>query len=207
MEHVTQRVVEMLADARRSFDLATSALLGGVDPASVSEELWATDARINQAEQELRRELVVHVAVSGADDIGQVLGNILLIKKIERIGDQAKNILDLGLKGVSLAHADDTEQMMQERSEISAMFGEVAVLLAEPDTARLDELVVRSDALLDAVQTRIDDALTSDGAARDVVPRAIYDRFLKRIVANLLGVARTAHDPLPALGPVDDLED
>lgn len=207
LEHIVTKSVGMLGDARHSFDLATLALLTDTDVAAVDTDVLATDERINQTEHELRSELVVHVAVQGAVDIGSVLGSILLIKKIERIGDQAKNILDLASKGVSLAHADDTAAMMAERSDVSAMFGVVGELLAEPDETLLDELAVRAGAMLDLIQSRIDAHLFSDATGRDVVPRAIYDRYLKRIVANLLGVARTAHDPLPAISPVDDLED
>jgi hypothetical protein len=45
--------------------------------------------------------------------------------------------------------------------------------------------------------------MISERPAREVVPLAIYYRYLRRIVANLLGVARTSAEPLPH---VDDLE-
>ena len=41
-------------------------------------------------------------------------------------------------------------------------------------------------------------------ARRGVVPRAIYFRYLKRIVANLLGVVSTATEPLPNIDYLDD---
>ena len=75
--------------------MASTALLSGADLDTVGEDVRRTDARINAAEQELRGQLVVHVSVQGSGDIGEVLGLILLIKKIERIGDQSKNILYL----------------------------------------------------------------------------------------------------------------
>ena len=207
LEHVVTRSVGMLGDARHSFDLATLALLTDTDAGDVADDIRTTDDRINQTEHALRSELVVHVSVQGAVDIGSVLGLILLIKKIERIGDQAKNILDLATKGISLAGAPDTETMLAERREISSMFADVAASLAEPDESRLAALTGPAEALLDTIQTRIDAQLVSDAPGSEAVPRAIYDRYLKRIVANLLGVARTAHDPLPPVGPVDDLED
>ena len=42
------------------------------------------------AEQELRGQLVVHVSVQGSGDIGEVLGLILLIKKIEQSATRAR---------------------------------------------------------------------------------------------------------------------
>jgi phosphate uptake regulator len=206
LEHVVARSVGMLGDARHSFDLATLALLTDTDWNAVQSDILTTDHRINQTEQELRAELVVHVTVQGSTEIGSVLGLILLIKKIERIGDQAKNVLDLAESGVQLAHEDDTDTMLAERGIISTMFGEAAELMTEPDDDRIEALAQRAGALVDSHQAKIEEYLHSDRPGREVVPRAIYYRYLKRIVANLLGIVHTANQPLPTLGYLDDGE-
>ena len=87
LDQITARTVSMVSDAHHSFDLASTALLSGANVDIVGEDVRQTDDRINAAEQELRGQLVVHVSVQGSGDIGEVLGLILLIKKIERIGD------------------------------------------------------------------------------------------------------------------------
>ncbi len=200
LEHIETRSIAMLADARHSFDLATVALLTGALPESIAEDIRATDHRINQAEQDLRTELVVHVSVHGTLEIGTVMGFILLLKKIERIGDQAKNILDLAEAGISLA----SEERLAERAVVSAMFGEAAEMLAEPDPDRVAEFAQRAKALTREHQDRIDSYMHSERPGSEVVPRAIYDRYLKRIVANLLGIVGTATEPLPHIDYLDD---
>lgn len=196
LEHVSAKAVGMLGDARHSFDLATIALLTGGDPDAVAADIRATDDRINDTEQELRSELIVHVAVQGPDDIGSVLSMILLLKKIERLGDQAKNMLDLAEMGVSLESAADHEAMLAERTAISAMFNEAAELLSEPDETRLEDLSARGLQLMDAHNLQIAHYVHSERPGVEVVPLAIYYRYLKRIVANLLGVARMAAEPV-----------
>jgi hypothetical protein len=84
------------------------------------------------------------------------------------------------------------------------MFGEAADLLSEPDEERLEDLCSRGGALLTEHQHRIESYLHSDRPGHEVVPRAIYYRYLKRIVANLLGIVRTAADPLPTTDYLDD---
>ncbi len=126
---IVTRAVTMLGDARHSFDLASMVLLTDAEASSVADDVRATDERINQAEQELRSELVVHVAVQGTADIGSVLGFTLLLKKVERIGDQAKNILELAEQGVSFADSSERERLFAERQELSALFAEAAELL------------------------------------------------------------------------------
>ena len=204
-EHIVSRSITMLGDARHSFDLATMALLTDADASAVEKDVRDTDHRINLAEQELRSELVVHVSVRGVADIGSVLGFMIVLKKIERIGDQAKNILELAVEGISLADRPNAEQMLAERTELSALFGEAATLLADSagDEAAIAEFTDRAGAILDTCQEVIQGSMSSEEPAHEVVPVAFYYRYLRRILANLIGVVRSSIDPLPQ---VDYLE-
>jgi hypothetical protein len=196
LEHVVSRAVGMLGDARHSFDLATLALLTDTSASAVDADIRATDERMDRTEIELRSELVVHISVQGTMDIGSVLGLILLINKIERIGDQAKNVLDLAEAGAVLADQPDSDTLLAERAEISALFGEVADLMVEHDDARFVDLNRRCEQLQASHQAKIIGYLHSDEPGHVVVPRAIYYRYLKRIVANLLGIVRAASEPV-----------
>lgn len=204
LDAITARTVSMLADARHSFDLASTALLGGADVATVADDIRATDNRINKAEQDLRGELVIHVSVQGSEDIGEVLGYTLLIKKIERIGDQAKNILDLAEEEVDLSSAPDLDDLSRLRTTISEMMGEAADLLATTEHIGAADFRDRADDLRRDLETRIRECMHSDLPGREVVPRAILYRYWKRIVANLSGVITTVTEPLQNQDYLDD---
>ncbi len=197
MSHITAQIVAMLGDARHSFDLATGAVLHGTAVEEADADIRDTDARINRTELEVRRELIVHVSVHGGADIGQVLGYTLLIKKVERIGDQAKNILDLALEGVSLAGADDLPELVSAQRAISALFGDVATMLLEPDEDELARIRERADALHAVHEARIRELVHSTEPGYVAVPRAVLHRYLKRIVANLTGITYAITDPIP----------
>ncbi len=203
MEQIDARVATMINDARHSFDLATAAVLSGADAGQMRTEVEKTDHRINEAEQQLRQELVVHVAVQGSDDIGTVLGLTLLIKKIERIGDQAKNILDLTDEDVSLVGAEDLDGFLADRSTISEMYAEAASLLSDPDPEKVADFRERADALRHHCEGKVREYMHSDQPGRFAVPRAILYRYWKRIVANLLGVVTTAVEPVQNIDYVD----
>lgn len=196
LDHVVSRAVGMLGDARHSFDLATLALLTETSASTVDADIRATDERMNRTEIELRSELVIHISVQGTMDIGAVLGLILLINRIERIGDQAKNVLDLAEAGAVLTDQPDSETLLAERAEISALFGEVGALMVEHDDIRFAELTRRCEELQAAHQGKINGYVHSSEPGHQVVPRAIYYRYLNRIVANLLGIARAASEPV-----------
>ena len=203
LDQITARTVSMVSDARHSFDLASTALLSGANVEIVGEDVRQSDDRINEAEQELRSQLVVHVSVQGSGDIGEVLGLILLIKKIERIGDQAKNILYLAEDGADLSGGDDLDQLVEYRRTISEMLGEAADVLAAADDDGAASLRERSNALQDELQDHIRTLMHSDRPGSDVVPRAILYRYWKRIVANIAGVVTTATEPLQHQGYED----
>jgi hypothetical protein len=197
-DHIVTRSVAMLADARHSFDLATMAVLTDTGADSVAHDIRETDHRINLTEQELRSELVVHVSVRGGADIGSVMGYTLLLKKIERIGDQAKNILELAEHGVSLADSPEIDSLLAGRQTVSSLFAEVGELLSanDVDLVAIADFSTRADAVAGEHGSKIEEFMTSELPGREVVPLAIYHRYLRRIVANLAGVLRDASDPI-----------
>ncbi len=204
IDAIAHRTVSMLGDARHSFDLACMVVLGGADPEAIGSDVLETDERINRAEQEMRGELVVHAAVHGTENIAVVMSYTLLIKKIERIGDQAKNVLDLAYEGVSLADAPDSETLLDYRSTISAMFGQVIDLLNEPDDDVAGEFRERADELRKDLESQIRLFMRSEEPGSYAVPRAILYRYWKRIVANLSGVITSVTEPLQHQDYLDD---
>ena len=76
--------------------------------------------------------------------IGVVMGYTLLLKKIERIGDQAKNILDLAEDGISLSGAPDIEDFLTRRQTISQMYVDAADILVSLDVDSARQFLDRS---------------------------------------------------------------
>ena len=204
LDLVAQRTITMLGDARHSFDLACGAVLGGASLESVADDIRETDDRINRTEQELRGELVTHVAVQGTLEIGSVLSYTLLIKKIERIGDQAKNILDLAEEGVSLDAQADTEAMLEIRRQISTMMAETAELLSSEDADAIADFRDRCDTMRHDLESQIREYMHSEEPGVHAVPRAILYRYWKRIVANLAGIVTSATEPIQHQDYLDD---
>lgn len=194
LETVQQDVITMLGHCRHTFDLAMAALDAGPDIQAFSDDVHATDERINALEEEVRRRLVVHVAVHGAEHVGRVMGDLLIVKKLERVGDQHKNILDLAEEGVRLSGAPDHAELHALRQEVSEMFATAADVLATGDEERAQALGDRATELRQELEARIREMVHSDQPASHAVPRALLFRYLKRIVANLAGVAMTVKD-------------
>ncbi len=195
LRQVANEVDSMLVAARHSFDLAMSTVVSGADPAAVAEEVRATDRKINETEQDVRRRLLVHAAVQGTGDIELVLGYLLLSRKIERIGDQAKNILDLAEEGAALAGAEDLEVLRGYRDRVSTLFADVAAVCTDPVAAEGEVTRAAGLALVHEFEEELRSLLKSDAPASYAVPRALLYRYLKRIAANLAGILSSVFDP------------
>ncbi len=120
LEEIESLIVQMIQDDRHTFDLAVNALFGGTDARSVGKEVKRSDKRVNRAEREVRRRLLVHASIAGERvDLTRVLISMSVIKDAERIGDYCKNIWDLADEGVSFADADDWKALLAMRDQTS----------------------------------------------------------------------------------------
>ena len=197
IDHVDNEVATMLGDCRHSLDLALSTLTaGGDDIAAVGEEIRSTDRRINASEESVRRDLIVHTAIQGGADVGTVMASILAVKKLERVGDQAKNIYDLAAEGVRFSGAADADELRSMGVEVSGRLGEAAALLAEPSDERLAAFVDACEKRMTELDARVNRLMHSEDPARHAVPRAMYFRYLKRILANVVGALEVLLQPL-----------
>jgi phosphate transport system protein len=204
LEVAEGKLIQMLADDRHSFDVATSALLTGADTSIVGPDLRASDARVNKAERELRQALVVHASVHGTSRTASILVYMSVVKDVERIGDYAKNIYDVAAQGVDLSTAPDRDQLIQYRDRISSMISEASTIFTDDDRERAARFISEADALLDEFDGHVSELITAEEPGREAVPRALLFRYYKRIVAHLMNLLSAVVMPLDRLDYFDE---
>jgi len=204
IDAIEAKVRRMLELDRLEFDLAMSALLGDVEARSVNDELRTTDQKVNQAEREIRRELVVHASVFGAIEIPMVLVYMSIVKDVERVGDYAKNIIDVALDGVTFAETDDAEEWRSLAGEISTFISEAADAFQARDGERSRTLLTQGDRMLDSFDTKVSALVKGDDQGPQAVARALVLRYLKRVVAHLLNILTAVVMPIHRLDYFDE---
>jgi phosphate uptake regulator len=207
LDQIETDVTSMLVDGRHSFEVAMQSLGTDGDIESLGEEVRSTDHRINRAEEDVRRALVVHSAVHKGLDVSLELSFLLIVKKLERVGDQAKNLYDLAAEGVRFHHADDYAQIVAYRDQIAAMFTEADEILRSQDAGRAHEFGRAANELMDTFDRGVNQFIHSDAPASHAVPRALLYRYLKRIVANLAGSVQTVVQSIDRREPGTDIDE
>lgn len=190
LDRVEGEVRSMIGSCRHSFDLAMSTLVSDADIAPVAAEVRATDERINGIEETVRRSLIVHTTVMRGTDVGAVLALLLIVKKLERVGDQSKNILSLAEEGVRFSDAADYGRFVDLRARTSQVFTEAEALLGQSEP-ELEGFIEESVTLMDELELLVTELLHSEQPGSYAVPRAMLFRYQKRIVANVLGTVVT----------------
>ena len=206
ISQIESQVQRMIADARHTFDLAMNAVTGGAVE-TVADEVRRTDRQINVTEIEIRRELLVHISVHGTADAGEMLVFMNMIKDLERIGDYNKNIFDLALEGVSFSGAEDLEQILGFRDELSSRIALMGEILDTRDEDRARAYIERGDQLRREFDGLVNELVHATAPALVAVPRALLYRFLKRVAAHCANVATAVVMPVDRLDYFDEDDD
>jgi Na+/phosphate symporter len=199
LDRIEAKVQRMIVHARYEFDLAMSALMGDVVPADVNDDLRSTDQKVNQLEREVRRELAVHASVFGEMQTPAVLVYMSIVKDIERVGDYAKNLLDLGLDGARFSDAPDAQEWRHLAQEISQYITDASDAFLARDADRARGLLTRGSDLLDIFDDRVTELVRSTDAGGQAVARALAHRYLKRVVAHLMNLLSAVVMPLHSI--------
>jgi phosphate uptake regulator len=204
LDRIEATLQTMIADDLHSFELAIGALMGQTSPHEVGAELRATDHKVNEAERDIRRELVVHASVQGAIDTPAILVYMSIVKDIERIGDYAKNIFDLANDGIDLSTGMYAGEIAQAAVEVPSFLRDAAVAFAERDAERAKSLLHRGDDLLDGFDARVSALVREEHPDHQSVAVALMHRYLKRIVAHAMNVLSAVVMPIDRLDYFDE---
>jgi phosphate transport system protein len=197
---VEQQLIEMLANCRDTFRLATAALFGEEDVTKAGDQLDEADKDLNRTERAIRRELLVHGTVRGAEvDMGLMLAYMSVAKDIERIGDYCKNIWNLAQMGVDFSGADDAEELARHRARVASLIDAALKAFADQDADAVHEMIpsIRDD--LAHYDTHIIQFVSSDLPGRYSASRALFYRYLKRISAHLSNTLSSVVMPVDRL--------
>lgn len=200
LESVEQQLLEMLGSCQDAFRLATGCLLGESDVDSNAEAVLALDKDINRMERAIRRELLIHGTVRGAEvDQGLMLTYMSLAKDAERIGDKCKDILELAQMGADFTNSDDTAELVEHRNHVAELIKETRETFAEQDTERVHELIQ----LIEEDESHYDRHVTrfvmSTEPSRHAAPRALFYRYIKRISGHLANILSSVVMPVDRL--------
>jgi phosphate uptake regulator len=206
LDEIEKWMVGMLRDGNDVFTTATDALFGGGKSKATKKEVRETDKGINEAQQDVRRALMIHAAVNNAA-LPLILQYASIVKDVERVGDYSKNMYDLVKYGANFEGADDEDELDDYRDKVSRLILEAADVFEAKDASGAQRLLGKADAFLDQYDSEVKSAYNSITGTKDAVARALYFRFLKRTTAHVMNVLTSLVQPLDRLDYYDEAKE
>ena len=202
---MTSEFGHMLDAGRHCFDVAANALLGGTDPEVIRKDLFLTDRSINEAEQNVRRHLVVHVSVHGAASLPACLVLMTVVKDAERIGDYAKNIFDLtpraeAISTDSSAHSD----LVELKDAVSAALAKTRKAFDSQDEDEARALVRQMNEMEDRCDQSIEEILASESEHNAPATLVLAYRYFKRVISHSMNITTSIFMPLDKIDYFDE---
>lgn len=191
----------MIQDSKEMFDMAVDSLWreGGLEI-----DIYKKDRRINRFERKVRRDIVTHLAVSNNPDITGALILTAIVIDIERIGDYAKNIVELASAHPSVFHGGELEEDIKEiEKTVGRIFADLGPALEHSDTDLARRILGDHQMLSDRIEEIVLDLIRGgvlSGNSGEAVTAALYLRYLKRVSAHLKNVATSVVNPYYRIG-------
>lgn len=210
----------MLHQAREAVAVALAARVGQVDVAQSLATVVELEAKGDDAEMRLRRLLLVHASVYGADDIPGCLTYMSIGKDAERISDLALGLCQIAER-VAPPASRAREDLALLGETLVAVLERLATVIANEDEDGARALIKDARSVQQACAARLDDVVRDESGdevaveaaigfggygnvADDAEPRqpvalALTYRHLGRIAANALNIASSIVVPLDRL--------
>lgn len=198
-----ERSREMLRHDQEMIEAAVDSLRQR-DDARIAVDVYAKDQMINAYEREVRRKVFTHLAVTGERDLNAGLVLVSVISDIERIGDYAKNIVELAVHHPSKLHCGEYEgDVAKMETTVKTMFRLLLESLPTNDEAKAREVMSehwwisrKADDIVNAILERA----SPEMGVREAVATTLYIRYLKRVSAHLKNVASSVVNPFDRIG-------
>ncbi len=202
---------KMLSLAQDMYVSLTSVLIdpGETTLDSIREGFFATDVKINKLETQIRREILVHLAVSG-EQSAKVPGFLLLlnlIKDAERLGDYSKNIFEIFEHGADKVNGEYLERFKEVRDTTIRLFSEVHTSIIMMDAKLAQKAREDATAAIKTCAGITDHLIDNPNSCENAVAVALLFRYQKRILSHLRKIATAQFSPFDRFGSVGKTED
>lgn len=215
-QHPLQQATEMFSemlDVCREMILEATGVYWERRALSAEERtaLRAKDVRVNDLERKIRAAVVQAFSARTSRDVPYGLLLMSLVKDAERVGDYAKNLLEVpDMAGASgPEHRDERDgPTWSELREISRFVTQLAreihPVFAAGDRERAHRLTVEGRSVANRCDKLVELAARSSLPTRQVVELTLATRFHKRINGHLLNILSSVLMPLHKLDFYDE---
>ena len=171
------------------------------------KNIYKKDQSINIREQDIRRQVLVHITTNPHCNLSACLALISITKDAERLGDYVKNLFELNklLKDSKKSDHKLFRKLFQENgTELLALFKKVSSAIKNSDKDTAMEAVKTGRDISKRCEEIIEEIVESDYTNREAVVLSLGARYMKRIALHLSNIASSVINPFSELDYIKD---
>ena len=203
LDRAFKRSYEML-DLTQNMFIISRESLRQMEDCQIDMDIRDKDHEVNKYESEVRRDVFNHLAISGTASLPSGLALISIIIDIERIGDYAKNMVELAIAHPGkLGGGQFEKEITKIGDDVTDQFTVTKHCLEyaakDEGRAQLEKYFYINKACdrLVIALVREKDPNIKPG---DAVALALYIRWLKRINSHLRNITTSVVNPFDRIG-------
>ncbi len=190
----------MLNDAREMFLLVNKKLIGNENIPDLKETIYATDAKINALEREVRKRVIEHLTVQPSVDVSTSLLLMSVVKDAERLGDYVKNLYQVTALMTKPLNKDKYEKLFNGMDrEILELFDKTKKAFIESDEDKAADSWDYERKIAKRCDAIISEVAKGDFSVNEGVCFALIARFYKRLTVHLTNIATSVILPITDL--------
>ncbi len=205
LQQAYDMTIDMLKSETKMFYTASASLHNDSEKATGEEyDIYAEDRVINEYQRVVRRKVVAHLATSTSRDIVFGLMLVSIIIDVERLGDYAKNIMDLAREHPEpLNYYNFNDQIMMIEKEINERFIKLSHAFESSDEDVAKEIMKvhgKINSTCDSILKTMIQENQPDIPSNEAATLTLYVRYLKRTSAHITNIASSIVNTFDNIG-------
>jgi phosphate transport system protein len=205
LAQVLEAFKAMLDDSESMFQSVCARLLDNKDEPDLKKKIYEVDKKVNVLQKDIRKRIVEHLALQPTVDTTACLLLMSVVKDAERLGDYAKNLLQItDFLDQPIDRALFSQYFDGVDEDVLELFKYTKQAFIETDanmanlTWDYEKRIARS---CDEIVRKV---AQSNLTVNEAVCFALIARYFKRIMAHLVNIATSVVLPLSDLDYFDE---
>lgn len=207
LKDVLKEFNDMLTDVEEMFKSVYNKLLdiSAEEEKELEEKLYSIDRQVNEIERHIRKDVVEHLSVQPGVDVPFCLVLMSVVKDAERLGDYAKNLIDvIRIKKGNLDKKIYDELFGSMSEKILEMFEDTKKAFIESDRKVAEKIWQEEREIVKQCDIILFEVGKKDISANQAVCFTLIARYFKRIAAHLTNIATSVILPISDLDFYDE---
>lgn len=205
LDEVVADFTEMIKGGHIMFDRVTNALFEGQEMENLKTDVYKKDSRLNDLERTIRRKIMTLLSGGTEEPIAACLILMSISKDAERLGDYAKNILEVFETKPKLGKDGPYyDRLVQIKNKVLSLFDEVLQAYKTTDKEKARQIVEEAYEHQKLCDQNVRELLLAKPEENSVA-YALLCRFFKRSLAHLSNIATSVFMPVTKIDFFDEI--